>query len=104
MSCGLVGTMSCATGSCSPGFGASPGRLFFFSLDVGGWRRDCEKPGIIMPITSNTERDKAKNAYIRLDFIVLTPEGQPTIWGCDALAMTGVYHYRPIASASMTMS
>src|SRR5689334_24269561 len=75
-SCGLVGTMSGGTGSCvsSPGFCPSPGRLFFFSFDVGGWRRDCEKPGMQTPITSKTERATAKNAYNRLSLIVSTPK------------------------------
>src|SRR6185369_11888924 len=85
-SCGLVGTMSVGTGSCSS-FCPSAGRLFFLSFEVGGWRRDCEKVGTFKPSTISIERATAKNTYRRLIFIVFTP-------GCDALALTGVYHLR----------
>src|SRR5262249_52186640 len=78
MSCGLVGTMSGGTGSClSPSFCPSPGRLFFFSFDDGGWRRDCENPGMHIPVTSNTERATAKKGYNRLNFIVFDAGEMP---------------------------
>ena len=46
---------------CSPGLAVSPGRLFFFSLEVGGWRLDCDHPGLILAPSSNNESAIAKN-------------------------------------------
>src|SRR5215212_4033823 len=112
MSWGLVGVRSGGSGSCwSPCLGVSPGRLFFFSLLVGGCRRDCDQPGLTFTAINNRERAIAKSEYDRLNLIVSTPEGHkrgrsaPTTYrlasqlirlrgfqSCDAGAATRVYH------------
>src|SRR6185436_11110696 len=53
----------------------SPGRLFFFSLDVGGWRLDCDHPELTLAPSSNNESATAKNRYERLNLIISTPVG-----------------------------
>src|SRR5829696_3126375 len=76
MSWGLVGVRSGGSGSCwSPCLGVSPGRLFFFSLLLGGCRRDCDQPGLTFTPINNRERAIAKSEYDRLNLIVSTPEG-----------------------------
>src|SRR5678815_2262745 len=72
-SCCLVGgSRSFGSGSwpCSPGFGVSPGRLFFFSLEVGGWRLDCDHPGLILAPSSNNESAIPRSGYERLNLII----------------------------------
>jgi hypothetical protein len=44
--------------------------LFFFSFEVGGCRRDCEKLGTFRPRTISIDRAIDKNRYKRL-FIIL---------------------------------
>src|SRR5262245_55645839 len=111
-SCGLVGSRSFGSGSCSPSFGGvSPGRLFFFSLEVGGCRRDCDKLGFTHnPRISRHERTIPKSGYARLNFIVQLPEEKRRkVKRSDAGALTHVYRrifitapllpaYRPLAS------
>src|SRR5215213_3028838 len=77
MSCGLAGSRSLGSGSCpcSPGFVVSLGRLFFLSLEVGGWRLDCDHPGLTFAPSSNNESATPKSGYKRLNLIVSTPEG-----------------------------
>src|SRR6185436_11098571 len=53
----------------SPGL-VSPGRLFFFSLDVGGWRLDCDHPGLTLAPSSNNESATAKKRYERVNLII----------------------------------
>src|SRR5688572_8350205 len=75
-SCGLTGSRSFGRGSCSPSFVGvvSPGRLFFFSLEVGGCRRDCDKPGFTYnPRINKQARTIPKSGYARLNFIVQLP-------------------------------
>src|ERR1044071_3290268 len=76
MSCGLVGSMSLGIGSCwpSPGF-VSLGRLFFFSLELGGRRLDCDHPVLTLAPSSNNESATAKNGYERLILINFDSEG-----------------------------
>src|SRR5688572_31935951 len=77
MSFGAAGSRSLGSGSCSPSFvGVSPGRLFFFSLDVGGCRRDCDCPGCTYkPRISRHERTTPKSGYARLNLIVFNSRG-----------------------------
>src|SRR3954463_9459857 len=75
-SCGFVGSMSFGSGSCSPSLvgAVGSGRLFFFSFEVGGSRRDCDNPGIThRPRISKQERRIPKSGYARLNLIVQLP-------------------------------
>src|ERR671914_2627933 len=78
ISCGLAGSRSRGRGSCSPSFaGVSPGRLFFFSFDVGGCRRDCDNPGgTFKPRISRHASAIPINGYDRLNLIVFNSRGQ----------------------------
>src|SRR5438045_406941 len=76
MSCGLVGVRSGGSGCCwSPGLGVSPGRLFFFSLVVGGCRRDCDQPIFTFDPINSSERTIPITGYDLLNLISSTPEG-----------------------------
>src|SRR5215813_14940659 len=67
--------MSFGSGSwSSPGF-VSVGRLFFFSLDVGGWRLDCDHPVLTLAPSSINESATAKKRYERLNLINFDSEG-----------------------------
>src|SRR5688572_24399629 len=94
MSFGAAGSRSLGSGSCSPSFvGVSPGRLFFFSLDVGGCRRDCDCPGCTYkPRISRHERTTPKSGYARLNLIVFNSRGsEEGAKRSDARARTHVY-------------
>src|SRR6185369_7444721 len=69
---GLAGSMSLGRGSWlgSPGF-VSPGRLFFFSLEVGGWRLVWDHPGLTLAPSSSNESATAKKRYERVNLIVI---------------------------------
>src|SRR6266496_4995135 len=79
MSPGLAGVKSGGNGSWgfSPSFPGS-GLLFFFSLVVGGWRRDCDRARFALVPASSAKtsvRLKNESQYLRA-LIAATPRKQ----------------------------
>src|ERR1700730_12180405 len=99
MSFGGFAERSGGKGSCcfSPSFSGSPGRLFFFSLVVGGCLRDWEKARFALVPTRNANTStKLKNERKDLStLIVTTPEVQAKKFRTFAAARSSIQQMLP---------